>query len=315
LFAAAALDSLPVRGKQSPAFKHFFESQLCDDFLCATLDHFAALLRVDDMVKARTGNKKAEDIPPPSKEEQQAAGLLDQTIKEVSTYYCYIIMQFSRYKAAQQDRIFFESFYEFATNVVCAAFPGQHRFRIEDEVGRILRTDTFNLTKRKNDSHHHTKMYFSSRELYVLRYAGDGLMGKKLLTALHPRRSASESVNGCVSRRSPLATTLVPSPLELAKQAAKETADLVRKKTEHYHSRQSSSGTPGKTLPAIHDVKSKPNTDKRSGARSISPIHTWEKSLSPQPKPSNYRAASKTVGGDVDLVRQRLGRSLPFGYS
>lgn len=182
LVAAAALESLPSRGKQSPAFKQFFESQLCDDFLCAALDHFAALLRVEDIMHARTAGKKPQDIPPPSNEEKQAAALLDQTIKEVSTYYCYTIMQFSRYKAAQQDRIFFESFYEFAANVVCAAFPNQHRFKIEDELGRIVRTDTFNLTKRKNDSNHHTKMYFTSRELYVLRHAGDGFMGRKILT-------------------------------------------------------------------------------------------------------------------------------------
>jgi len=155
----AALEGLPSRGKQSPNFKQFFESQLCDDFLCAALDHFAALLRVEDIMHARTNGKKPQDIPPPTNEEKQAAALLDQTIKEVSTYYCYTIMQFSRYKAAQQDRIFFESFYEFAASVVCAAFPNQHRFKIEDELGRIVRTDTFNLTKRKNDSNHHSKMY------------------------------------------------------------------------------------------------------------------------------------------------------------
>lgn len=225
LLAAAALDSLPSRGKQSPTFKQFFESQLCDDFLCAALDHFAALLRVEDMMNARTAGKKPQDIPPPSNEEKQAAGLLDQTIKEVSTYYCYTIMQFSRYKAAQQDRIFFESLYEFTASVVCAAFPSQHRFKIEDELGRIVRTDTFNLTKRKNDSNHHTKMYFTSRELYVLRYAGDGFMGRKILTALHPRRTAGDSVNLTVQKRSTLVSSVLPSPLEIAKQVGVEAAE------------------------------------------------------------------------------------------
>eukprot|EP00802_Teleaulax_amphioxeia_P008180 Tamp_08188.p2 GENE.Tamp_08188~~Tamp_08188.p2 ORF type:complete len:154 (+),score=44.88 Tamp_08188:416-877(+) len=138
------------------------------------------------MINARTAGKKPHDIHPPSSEEQQAAALLDQTIKEVSTYYCYTIMQFSRYKAAQQDRIFFESFYEFTASVVCAAFPAQHRYKIEDELGRIVRTDTFNLSKRKNDSSHHTKMYFTSRELYVLRHAGDGFMGRRILTGFVP---------------------------------------------------------------------------------------------------------------------------------
>jgi len=74
------------------------------------------------------------------------------------------------------------TFSQFTASVVCAAFPAQHRYKIEDELGRLTRTDTFNLSKRKNDSNHHTKMYFTSRELYVLRHAGDGFMGKRILT-------------------------------------------------------------------------------------------------------------------------------------
>ena len=311
----AALASLPSRGKQSPAFKEFFESQLCDDFLCATLDHFAALLRVDEMASARTAGKKPEDIAPPSSEETQAAALLDQTIKEVSTYYCYTIMQFSRYKAAQQDRIFFESFYEFTTNVVCAAFPSRHRFRIEDEIGRIWRTDTFNMTKRKNDPQHHSKMYFTSRELYVLRHAGDGIMGKKLLAALHPRRLPQNSVSSCVQKRSPLATTLVPSALEVAKQAAKETAAALRAKTEL--ARSTGAATKAEGVAVTPAAKSRPVADRRgaSGARSVSPNRALDNLLSPQTAGLSHRAAARTVGNDVDLVRLRLGRSLPFGYS
>jgi hypothetical protein len=215
---------------------------------------------------ARTFGRKPQDIPPPSQEEKQAASLLDQTIKEVSTYYCYTIMQFSRYKAAQQDRIFFESLYEFTAHVICAAFPAHHRFKIEDELGRIVRTDTFNLTKRKNDTNHHTKMYFTSRELYVLRHAGDGFMGRKILTALHPRRVAGDSVNLTVQKRSPMVTTLVPSPLEVSKQAAKETADLVRKKADLARM----AGTAGNHTRAANDeFKSMPQVDKRGGCHSI----------------------------------------------
>ena len=209
---AAALESLPGRGKQSPAFKQFFESNLCDDFLCAALDHFAALLRLEDMVNARTVGKKPQDVQPPSNEERQAAALLDQTVKEVATYYCYTIMQFSRYEAAQQDRIFFESFYEFTASVVCAAFPAQHRYKIEDELGRLTRTDTFNQSKRKNDSNHHTKMYFTSRELYVLRHAGDGFMGKRILTGFL-RRAFFCCVDCCSRSAKSLTDSSDPTPL------------------------------------------------------------------------------------------------------
>ena len=49
-------------------------------------------------------------------------------------------MKFSRYQAPQQDRIFFESLYEFITTVVCAAFSPEHKVRIENEMHRILRS-------------------------------------------------------------------------------------------------------------------------------------------------------------------------------
>jgi len=62
----AALASLPARGRESPAFKQFFKSQLADDYLCAALDHFAALLRVEDMMQTRIAGKKPQDIQPPS---------------------------------------------------------------------------------------------------------------------------------------------------------------------------------------------------------------------------------------------------------
>ena len=94
-------------------------------------------------------------------EETQAESLLQDTIKEVSAYYCYTIMQFSRYSASQQDSMFFESLYEFIDAVVCAAFHPHHKARVEDEMARILRTDTLNLSARKNDPNHHTKMYFT----------------------------------------------------------------------------------------------------------------------------------------------------------
>ena len=41
-----------------------------------------------------------------------------------------------------------------------------------------------------------------------------------VLAALHPRRKAEDSVNLTVAKRSPLATTLVPSPIEVAKQVS-----------------------------------------------------------------------------------------------
>mmetsp|Transcript_72699 Transcript_72699/g.151861 ORF Transcript_72699/g.151861 Transcript_72699/m.151861 type:complete len:315 (-) Transcript_72699:343-1287(-) len=285
---ANAMQNLPARGRESPCFKNFYKSQLCDDFLCAALDHFAALLRVEDMMNARVAGKKPQDIPPPSAEEKQAASLLEQTVKEVSTFYCYTIMQFSRYKAAQQDRMFFESLYEFITAVVCAAFPTQHRFRIEDEVSRIVRSDTFNLTKRKNDSNHHTKMYFTSRELYVLRYAGDGFMGRKILAALHPRRHAGDSVNTAIQRRSPLAAMLVPSPAEIAQQAARHKQAAAASASPKLRSPKHT-----KELP-LPDRSDRERAERERKARSVSPSNLRAALTLPDLKPPRRKTPFET---------------------
>ena len=61
---AVALNSLPQRGRTSPAFKQFYKSELCDSYLCAVLDHFAALIRVEELAKARVSEKGV--VNPPS---------------------------------------------------------------------------------------------------------------------------------------------------------------------------------------------------------------------------------------------------------
>ena len=135
-------------------------------------------------------------------------------MKEVSTYYCYTVLKFSRYQAPQQDRIFFESLYEFITTVVCAAFAPENKVRIENEMHRILRSQAFNLMVRKNDGEHHTKKNFSSRDLYILRNSGEGSAGRKMLSLLHPRRTNADNVSNALAKRSPLASMLVPQPMQ-----------------------------------------------------------------------------------------------------
>lgn len=160
--------------------------------------------------------------------------------------------------------MFFESLYEFITNIVVAAFPAQHRFRIEDEVARVVRTDTFNLTRRKNDANHHTKMNFSSRELYVLRYAGDGFMGRRILAALHPRRHAGDSVNQAVARRSPLAAMLVPSAKEISEKTSAAMRDAAASRAvSRAMSRTPTKNKPGAEKVGFHRLSSHQSSPRR----------------------------------------------------
>jgi hypothetical protein len=143
-----------------------------------------------------------------------AASLLESTLKEVSTHYCYTVLKYSRYQAPQQDRIFFESLYEFITTVVCAAFPPENKVRIENEMHRILRSQVFNMMVRKNDSERHSKKNLSSCDLYILRNSGEGSMGRNKLSLLHPRRTFADKVSKALSKRSPLASILMPHPMQ-----------------------------------------------------------------------------------------------------
>ena len=97
--------------------------------------------------------------------------------------------------------------------------------------------------------------------------------------------------------------------------AAKETAAALRAKTDL--ARSTGAATQAEGVAVTPAAKSRPVADRRgaSGARSVSPNRALDNLLSPQTAGLSHRAAARTVGNDVDLVRLRLGRSLPFGYS
>ncbi|EKX41310.1 hypothetical protein GUITHDRAFT_112521 [Guillardia theta CCMP2712] len=198
------------------AFQTFYRSQLCDDFLCAALDYFAALLKTLERKDIRERSDDESFVV--TTEEEKASSILDQTMREVSTYYCFIIMHYSKSQAAQQDRKFFETLYAFVSNIVCAAFPFQHSSTIEDELGRIFRTETFNLTRRKNDANHPTKQFYTAKELFVLKNSGAGLSGKKLTNSLHARRQINASVNVAMKQRSALTAKLLPTTHSILEQ-------------------------------------------------------------------------------------------------
>ena len=76
----------------------------------------------------------------------------------------------------------------FLSGVCVAAFDPAHEKSIEFELGRLFRTNTFNLRARQQSSVDNSRV-LTSRELYALKSAPAGFKTKEILANLRPRRA------------------------------------------------------------------------------------------------------------------------------
>ncbi|XP_048218033.1 protein phosphatase 1 regulatory subunit 36 isoform X3 [Perognathus longimembris pacificus] len=99
----------------------------------------------------------------------------------------------------QKDWKFFESFYTFCTHVAWIVFRRQNLIEIEDEVGRLFRSNMFNISRRKRE---------------------DAQLGgeKKRMTLVQFRRMMAKrpAIKKAMDMRSPVMSTLLPSLREKA---------------------------------------------------------------------------------------------------
>ncbi|XP_012374645.1 protein phosphatase 1 regulatory subunit 36 isoform X2 [Dasypus novemcinctus] len=97
----------------------------------------------------------------------------------------------------QKDWKFFESFFTFCTYVAWIVFRRQHLSEIEEEIGRLFRTNMFNIPRRKHEEE-----------------GG----GKKRMTFVQFRRMMAKrpAIKKAINMRSPVMSTLLPSPREKA---------------------------------------------------------------------------------------------------
>ncbi|XP_030889704.1 protein phosphatase 1 regulatory subunit 36 [Leptonychotes weddellii] len=99
----------------------------------------------------------------------------------------------------QKDWKFFESFYTFCTYVAWIVFRRQHFTEIEEEIGRLFRTNMFNIPRRKREDE---------------ESGGE----KKRMTFVQFRRMMAErpAIKKAINMRSPVMSTLLPSLREKA---------------------------------------------------------------------------------------------------
>ncbi|XP_040497731.1 protein phosphatase 1 regulatory subunit 36 isoform X2 [Ursus maritimus] len=99
----------------------------------------------------------------------------------------------------QKDWKFFESFYTFCTYVAWIVFRRQHFTEIEEEIGRLFRTDMFNIPRRKREDE---------------ESGGE----KKRMTFVQFRQMMAKrpAIKKAINMRSPVMSTLLPSLREKA---------------------------------------------------------------------------------------------------
>ncbi|XP_019307112.1 protein phosphatase 1 regulatory subunit 36 isoform X3 [Panthera pardus] len=99
----------------------------------------------------------------------------------------------------QKDWKFFESFYTFCTYVAWIVFRRQHFTEIEEEIGRLFRTNMFNIPRRKREEE---------------ESGGE----KKHMTFVQFRRMMAKrpAIKKAINMRSPVMSTLLPSLREKA---------------------------------------------------------------------------------------------------
>lgn len=99
----------------------------------------------------------------------------------------------------QKDWKFFESFYTFCTYVAWIVFRRQYFTEIEEEIGRLFRTNLFNIPRRKREDE---------------ESGGE----KKRMTFVQFRRMMAKrpAIKKAINMRSPVMSTLLPSLKEKA---------------------------------------------------------------------------------------------------
>lgn len=299
----AAYLSLPMRCRTTK-FAQFSEGKMCGDLIVATLKHMKAFLSDKHSAEARES-------------------VLEETTRQISAIYSSILLKHANYRAFQAERIFFESMADFITSVAVRVFPDHHRVAIENEVSRMLRTDSFNLTARKNDTKNPSNFVFLSRELFLLRRATD-VIGDKLVAILHPRKAIGDSVLHAIPKRSPLISSLVPRPCDSSSHLFSGSKDCPPSTRPP---RPSSAPPRRSTTPSDSPFSSRPPSPARSHTvrnlgHNATPTRTWRSrphtpiqsfpTASKPPLPKSHRSLElgQEAEGSRSPVQTGLGSPL-----
>ncbi|XP_021058315.1 protein phosphatase 1 regulatory subunit 36 [Mus pahari] len=190
------------------SFTTFMRNKNLDSFLMALLyylSHYLQRLSIEKNPQSRVvgliEKKKIELV----------MNKLEDAQKYLAQKYCILVLGVGmadkhhlncgkeKISDTQKDWKFFESFYTFCTCIAWIVFRRQYLTEIEEEVGRLFRTNMFNIPRRKHED--------------------EALGGeKKRMTLVQFRRMMAKrpAIKKAMDMRSPVLSTLLPSLREKA---------------------------------------------------------------------------------------------------
>ncbi|KAF6352129.1 protein phosphatase 1 regulatory subunit 36 [Rhinolophus ferrumequinum] len=190
------------------SFTTFMRNKNLDNFLVALLHYLSHYLEKISL------EKKPKSYMVGLVEKKKMDSVLSQleaAQKYLAQKYCVLVLGLGmpdkhhmccgkdKISDTQKDWKFFESFYTFCTYVAWIVFRRQHFTEIEEEIGRLFRTNMFNIPRRKREDE---------------ESGGE----KKRMTFVQFRRMMAKrpAIKKAINMRSPVMSTLLPSLREKA---------------------------------------------------------------------------------------------------
>uniref|UniRef100_A0A8C9AEW2 Protein phosphatase 1 regulatory subunit 36 n=1 Tax=Prolemur simus TaxID=1328070 RepID=A0A8C9AEW2_PROSS len=190
------------------SFATFMRNKHLDNFLMALLYYLSHYLEKNSL------EKKPQSYMVglvEKKEMELVLSKLEAAQKYLAQKYCVLVLGLGmpdkhhmccgkeKISDTQKDWKFFESFYTFCTYVAWIVFLRQHFTEIEEEIGRLFRTNMFNIPRRKRED----------------KESGGE---KKRMTLVEFRRMMAKrpAIKTAINMRSPVMSTLLPSLREKA---------------------------------------------------------------------------------------------------
>ncbi|XP_054423419.1 protein phosphatase 1 regulatory subunit 36 [Pteronotus mesoamericanus] len=190
------------------SFTTFMKNKNLDNFLMALLYYLSHYLEKISLEK----KPKSYMVGLVEKKEMELVlSKLEAAQKYLAQKYCILVLGVGmpdkhhmccgkeKISDTQKDWKFFESFYTFCTYVAWIVFRRQHFTEIEEEIGRLFRTNMFNIPRRKREDE---------------ESGGE----KKCMTFVQFRRMMAKrpAIKTAINMRSPVMSTLLPSLREKA---------------------------------------------------------------------------------------------------
>ncbi|XP_012633160.1 protein phosphatase 1 regulatory subunit 36 [Microcebus murinus] len=190
------------------SFTTFMRNKHLDNFLMALLYYLSHYLEKNSLEK----KPKSYMVGLVEKKEMEMVlNKLEAAQKYLAQKYCILVLGLGmpdkhhmccgkeKISDTQKDWKFFESFYTFCTYVAWIVFRREHFTEIGEEIGRLFRTNMFNIPRRKREDE---------------ESGGE----KKRMTFVQFRRMMAKrpAIKKAINMRSPVMSTLLPSLREKA---------------------------------------------------------------------------------------------------